>query len=124
MKVFDTERLLALANKFDNARYPKLKHGINPWISVEEMDLARDTLRIAAKPVDEMVREATIEECAAIAKAHKGSYRKKSNYKQFYKGASSEARLEIQAEERGEDIASEVIERTIRALSTTGEPKP
>lgn len=63
-------------------------------------------------------RNAVIEECAKAAEAHKGSYAKKTNYKHIVRTASPEAIESIRDEERGEDIASEIIARTIRALKT------
>lgn len=70
------------------------------------------------KVVDERVRLAVAaerERCARIADAHKGSYTKKLNYKAIMRSASPEAIAEVRAEERGEDIAAEIIGRTIRA---------
>lgn len=61
----------------------------------------------------------TIEKCALIAASHKGSYAKRGNYKAIMRTASEEARFEIRAEERGEDIASEIIARNIRAREQT-----
>lgn len=68
-------------------------------------------------------REATIRECAAIAKAHKGAAQRarKTRGKSLHLGVDGYD--EIVSEERGEDIASEIIEREILALST-GAPKP
>lgn len=55
------------------------------------------------------------ERCAKIAEAHKGSYTKRPSYKVIWKTANEESRIEIRAEERGEDIAAEIIARAIRA---------
>lgn len=63
------------------------------------------------------IREAIIRECAAVARAHKGSYAKRPNYKSQMRAAADEAVAEIRAEERGEDIAAEIIERAILALA-------
>lgn len=61
----------------------------------------------------------TVERCAQVAKAHKGSAKKKRGLLgERYNSAG--AMDEIYAEERGEDIAAEIIEREIRAL--TGQP--
>jgi|HubBroStandDraft_3_1064219.scaffolds.fasta_scaffold115238_3 hypothetical protein len=54
------------------------------------------------------------ERCAKIAEAHKGSYTHKATYKTIMRSATPEAIAEIRAEERGEDIASEIIARNIR----------
>lgn len=56
------------------------------------------------------------ERCAKVAVAHKGSYQHRPFYKELVRGAGNEALLEIRAEERGEDIASEMIAKAIRAL--------
>jgi hypothetical protein len=63
------------------------------------------------------VRQSAIEECAKIADAHKGSYAKKPYYQRTLRSACSEALASIRDEERGEDIASEMIAKSIRALS-------
>lgn len=62
-------------------------------------------------------RGEALEEAAKIADAHKGSYAKRPAYKQIMRSASEEDKLEIRAEERGEDIAAEMIARAIRGLS-------
>jgi len=54
------------------------------------------------------------ERCAKIAEAHKGSYAKRPNYKALLRMASAEALACIRDEERGEDIASEIIAIEIR----------
>lgn len=115
-----SEQILALASLVADAAKGHQDYALgNSQFKLNQ--LGYETLWEVAKVlrrVAKLDREAIIRECAAIAKAHKSSYRKKPNYKQFYKGASDEARLEIQAEERGEDIASEIIERTILALTS------
>jgi regulator of replication initiation timing len=59
-----------------------------------------------------------IERCAKIAETHKGSAASRRRLKgQQFKFMSEEVVSEIQAEERGEDIASEMIARKIRALA-------
>jgi len=68
-------------------------------------------LKISAALQDERER------CAKIAEAHKGSYAKKASYKDIMRQATPEAITEIRAEERGEDIAAEIIARNIRAES-------
>lgn len=62
----------------------------------------------------EEARAKAIEECASIAKAHKGSAPKRRLVR--LGTLPQEAQNEIVAEERGEDIASEIIEKSIRAL--------
>jgi hypothetical protein len=57
--------------------------------------------------------------CAEIAEAHKGEAERQRRNKTA-RSFSPEALDEIWAEERGEDIASEIIARSIRALL----PKP
>lgn len=59
-----------------------------------------------------------IEDCATVAARHKGSYTNRPQYKANMRAASPEALVEIRAEERGEDIASEVIAREIRKLAS------
>lgn len=54
------------------------------------------------------------EACAQVADRHKGSAKKRRGLKSFHLG--SEDYAEIVAEERGEDIAAEIIGRAIRAL--------
>lgn len=65
------------------------------------------------------------ERCAQIAKAHKGSAAKKRGKIKSNPFMSDDAHdgmvTEIYAEERGEDIASEMIETAIRALPLEGE---
>lgn len=60
------------------------------------------------------VKAATIERCAQVAKAHKGSAekRRRANGRKY----DEESLVEIRAEERGEDIAAEMIAAEIRAL--------
>jgi hypothetical protein len=58
--------------------------------------------------------DAERERCAKIAEAHKGSYAKRANYKDLMRRAEPEAIAAIRDEERGEDIAAEIIARNIR----------
>jgi hypothetical protein len=51
------EEQLALASKLDGARWAKITHGVNVSLSHQEMDLARDALRLAAKPAEETQRQ-------------------------------------------------------------------
>jgi hypothetical protein len=68
-------------------------------------------------------REEVIEECAAVAWAHKG---KAAELRQARKVnmalLTQEARDEIKSEERGEDIAAEIIADAIRALTVATHP--
>ena len=65
-------------------------------------------------------RADALEEAAKVAKDHKGAAKRKRagnmGLRNSMRFASDEARAEIWAEERGEDIAAEIIERAIRAL--------
>ena len=61
------------------------------------------------------------ERCAKIADSHKGSYSRKVNYRDNIRSSTPEALVEIRAEERGEDIAAEIIARRIRTPHETGE---
>lgn len=90
----------------------------------DDPDAMNDKRALEDTKLASNVREATIEECASIAKAHKGAAQRarKAKGKTLHLGVDGYD--EIVAEERGEDIASEIIERSIRALSTTGKPKP
>lgn len=75
----------------------------------------------AAKAVladDEQVRQATIRECAAIAKAHKGAAARARREKGKSLHLGVDGYDEIVSEERGEDIAAEIIERAILALAS------
>ena len=62
-----------------------------------------------------LTRRLTIEECAKVAYEHKGSAYKEISPSRW-KMMDEETRQEIRAEERGEDIASEVITAAIRQL--------
>ena len=72
-------------------------------------------------------RSEGLREAAHVAKAHKGAAKRKRAENQGLKNsmrfASDEAKAEIWAEERGEDIAAEIIERSILALANQ-EPTP
>jgi cell division septum initiation protein DivIVA len=61
-----------------------------------------------------------IEAAAKVARDHKGAAKRKRAENQGLKNsmrfASDEAKAEIWAEERGEDIAAEIIERSILSL--------
>ena len=71
-------------------------------------------------------RKEALEQAAAVAKAHIGSAEKERRQKfgRQQKSWSSEAWSEIDAEERGETVASEMIERAIRALTLPLNKKP
>lgn len=78
----------------------------------------RDALRSQL----ESMREAEREACAQVAEAHKGAAAKKRRTRpNIVKFASDEAKVEIFAEERGEDIAAEIIARNIRARAALSE---
>ena len=66
-------------------------------------------------------RAEALEEAAKVAKDHNGAAKRKRAENMVLRSsmrfASDEARAEIFAEERGEDIAAEIIEREIRALA-------
>lgn len=62
------------------------------------------------------LHRAIIEECAKVAMAHKGAAQKARRAKKnLHMGSDDYA--EVVSEERGEDIASEIIAREIRALA-------
>lgn len=64
-------------------------------------------------------RRLALEEAAKVAEAHKGSAAKDRGKKRYIR--EPDAYHEIHAEERGEDMASEMIARKIRALASAGE---
>jgi hypothetical protein len=71
-------------------------------------------------------REETVAECAKVALGHKGraaQERRTKTLKHSHRFMSEEMYAEIQAEERGEDIAAEEIAKAIRALASTGEKR-
>lgn len=62
--------------------------------------------------------EAERVQCALIAKQHIGSAAARRRARgQLYKTMSHEVSIEVEAEERGEDIASGLIEKAILARS-------
>ncbi len=62
--------------------------------------------------------KAAIEAAAKVAEAHKGAAAKRRGLKGMkLSNFGPEAAAEIQAEERGEDIAAEIIARTIRQIA-------
>lgn len=66
-----------------------------------------------------LIREARLserEQCAKIAEAHKGSADRNLRKNGGYKGMSEEVLDEVRAEQRGEDIAAEMIAAAIRKL--------
>ena len=78
----------------------------NDWLETRIARLIRDTV------------VAENERCAKVAEKHKGSAAAKRRHKgQQFKFLPPDAVPEIEAEERGEDIASEMIARAIRNLS-------
>lgn len=64
----------------------------------------------------EAQRDNAYEQCAKIADSHKGAADKEARKKGLYRNLRPEAYEEIRAEQRGEDIAAEIIARNIRAL--------
>lgn len=68
-----------------------------------------------------MTLDEVLELAAKVADRHKGAAERSRRAKKAhtYKFASDEARMEIAAEERGEDIAAEIIAREIRKLIGT-----
>jgi hypothetical protein len=64
--------------------------------------------------------DAVIEECAKIAEVHKGAAKdKRLRRGQKLSRFPQEAWAEIEAEERGEDIASAIIARALRSLKSS-----
>lgn len=87
------------------------------------IDYPHRTIAKALQSARQQGAEEERERCAQVAKAHKGNAAKKrGTIKQtpFQSDEEHEAmRNEIYAEERGEDIAAEMIEAAIRALEPT-----
>lgn len=90
-------------------------------------DYGAEDIREAAATIERLAsaheqgRRKGIEMAAKVADGHKGlaaAQRRAKTLKTSYRFASDEAKLEIQAEERGEDVASEEIAAAIRALSS------
>lgn len=81
---------------------------------------AADLIATLAAERDRL-REAAIEECAKIAEAHIGSASKQRLARGLRLSTMSpDAIAEVQAEERGEDIAAELIAKRIRAALHPG----
>ena len=80
---------------------------------------ALDALDARDKALAE-ARAAAIEECAKVALVHRGSAAKKRQEKAKLPKMSPDTMNEILAEERGEDIAVEIIAAAIRALRDPG----
>jgi hypothetical protein len=71
------------------------------------------------------IRAAALEEAAKVAAAHKGSAaRKRLARGQRLSSFDDDAAMTIATEERGEGIAAEIIERSIRALIPAAPPAP
>ena len=76
------------------------------------------TCRNFAKAAIAIIRPAVLQQAAEVAKAHKGSAAKKRIARgQRLSMVDEAAWPEITAEERGEDIAAEMIEAAILALA-------
>ena len=109
----DPKELLALADEISIAWHLRIEGG--RLLDPDENDRVVTALRASAGAAD---RDAVIEECAKVADAHNGSYAKKANYKNLLRSSSRATLASIRDEERGEDIASEIIARNIRSLTT------
>lgn len=102
----------------------RLWHGDDGWpwdYSAEEQEGMRHdmyaTLKSVAPAIFEQGRLAGLKEAAAVAKAHKGSAAKKRRERGIKLSSMEEwQQQEVIAEERGEDIAADIITRAIRAL--------
>jgi len=80
-------------------------YSVGPSLATKYLDMAKTATAIV------------LEAAAEVAKAHKGSATKKRISRgQKLNNVTNEMRWEIVAEERGEDIAAEMIEAAIIAL--------
>lgn len=84
--------------------------------SLGPLTISKDDAAVAIAAICAQSRLDERERCAKIADAHKGGYAKKPNYKDIFRAASEDAKNSIRDEERGEDIAAEMIARKIRAI--------
>lgn len=108
--------LLALADKLDSSRWNKITHGINVSLSHQEMDLARDALRLAAKPDEDGV-------CAELNDDQIMDILRNVCGQELF------GMLTFKRWKDGIDIdyptfAAQRLAAEFRALSATGEPKP
>jgi hypothetical protein len=86
------------------------------WVEYGDANSFDESARMIAVALD-AERQAGREEAAAIARAHRGSAaRRRDELGGTLRYMLPAAVATIQAEERGEDIAAEVIERAILAL--------
>lgn len=81
------------------------------------LDMGGGTERRIARLIRETIMTEN-ERCAKVAEKHKGSAAAKRRHRgQQFKFLPPDAATEIEAEERGEDIASGLIAKAIRDLS-------
>ena len=103
-RVIEILRLLQPGDEIGDNRYVET---LDPIIDEDCKSLKAEIRRQAAEEMRE--------DCAAVAKAHKGLAAKRRKAKGL-RLSDCDNWEEIEAEERGEDIAAEMIERAIRAL--------
>ncbi|MCK1583242.1 hypothetical protein IVB03_27690 [Bradyrhizobium sp. 168] len=66
----DAAKALELATKLDYARHSRITHGVRVDLDDQEMDLARDALRIAAQPQGAPVTDKALGELLAKICSH------------------------------------------------------
>jgi hypothetical protein len=107
----------------DRGDYPGATSNRSSYAGATGTDV--QTILNVVNPFVTAARREGLREAAQVAKAHKGAAKRKRaenmGLRNSMRFASDEARAEIFAEERGEDIAAEIIEREIRALAAERE---